>query len=268
MRAGPPPPFDPPPTPNADDQRTHAQTTLSLSLSQKQSRAAYAAAVAAAAAVADAPPADQAAWLWGAYADRLSLSRVETAGLGAAAMLPLPPPGPLAERLRAAAPDVAAAAVDGRGPLRILALSPSANAALALGRALAGPPSSPSSALRPAKLFARHMKAADQAAALAADRPASAAGTPGRVAALADSGALDLCGLQLLIIDTARDAKARTLMTLPETAGDAAGILKRHVAARVAAGECRVALYDSAGGGVAAGKKDARRAWRGRGRGK
>jgi hypothetical protein len=192
---------------------------------------------------------------------------VETAGLGAAAMLPLPPPGPLAQRLRAAAPDVAAAAVDGRGPLRILALSPSANAALALGRALAGPPSSPS-ALRPAKLFARHMKAADQAAALAADRPASAAGTPGRVAALADSGALDLSGLQLLIIDTARDAKARTLMTLPETAGDAAGVLKRHVAARVAAGECRVALYDSAGGGVAAGKKDARRAWRGRGRGK
>jgi U3-containing 90S pre-ribosomal complex subunit len=176
-------------------------------------------------------------------------------------MLPLPPVADdLAGRLQAAAPDTWRAALDaqGVGPLRVLALSPSANAVLALGRSLKG-----RSPLAPDYLFARHKKLADQAAALAAKPPGAAAGTPGRVLALADGGSLDLSSLTLLVIDTARDPKQRTLLTLPETAADVAGLLKRHVAGRVAAGECRVALFDSAGGGVAAGKAKGA-VWRGK----
>ena len=234
----------------------------------KKSRAAYEAAIAAAAGIADAPAADQASWLWGAYSDRLSLTTVETSGLGADSLLPLPRPvdgsiDGLGARVRAAAPAAWRAALDaqGGGPLRILSLSPSANAALAVAKSLGvGSP------LDPALLFARHKKLAEHAAALAQKPPGTAAGTPGRVLALADGGSLDLSHLNLLIIDTARDAKQRTLLSLPETAGDVAGLLKRHVAGRVAAGECFVALFDSAGGGVAAGKAKGA-VWRGKKKG-
>lgn len=194
---------------------------------------------------------------------------METAGLGADSLLPLPRPvdgsiDSLGARVRAAAPDAWRAALDaqGGGPLRILSLSPSANAALAVAKALgAGSP------LDPALLFARHKKLAEHAAALAQKPPGAAAGTPGRVLALADGGSLDLSsGLNLIILDTARDAKQRTLLSLPETAGDVAGLLKRHVAERVAEGKCFVALFDSAGGGVAAGKAKGA-VWRGRKKG-
>jgi len=64
-----------------------------------------------------------------------------------------------------------------------------------------------------AKLFAKHFKLEEQKSFLKNSRPVIAVGTPARLEALVESGALSLDGLQLLVVDaTHRDVKQRTII--------------------------------------------------------
>ena len=96
--------------------------------------------------------------------------------------------------------------------------------------------------VRVAKLFSRHIKAEEQAAALAAAPVCVAVGTPARLAKLAAMGALSTARLQLLVLDCDRDAKQRCLLDIPETRRDTWALWREHLAARVAGGTARVAL--------------------------
>lgn len=83
---------------------------------------------------------------------------------------------------------------------------------------------------RTAKLFAKHIKAQEQAEALKKEFNALAVGTPARLAKLLEMGAFSLANCRLLVLDTFfRDAKQFTLLTLPGVAKDAALLLKEHV---------------------------------------
>lgn len=83
---------------------------------------------------------------------------------------------------------------------------------------------------RTAKLFAKHIKAQEQAEALGKEFNALAVGTPARLAKLLEMGAFSLANCRLLVLDASiRDAKQFTLLTLPGVAKDVALLLKEHV---------------------------------------
>lgn len=75
-----------------------------------------------------------------------------------------------------------------------------------------------------AKLFAKHFKVTEQVEALQKHFPV-AVGTPNRLLKLIELGALSLSRCRLLVIDTAKDPKAFTVMTLPATNTDAYTLL-------------------------------------------
>ncbi len=95
---------------------------------------------------------------------------------------------------------------------------------------------------RVAKLFSRHIKPEEQAELLAAGPVCIAVGTPARVDKLLAMGALSLARLSLLVLDCGRDVKQRCLLDIPETKRDTWALWRAHLAARVAAGDTRVAL--------------------------
>ena len=64
-------------------------------------------------------------------------------------------------------------------------------------------------ACRIAKLFAKHMKVAEQQEQLQQHPLCIAAGTPNRLCKLADIEALQLTQLQLVVLDVHQDAKKR-----------------------------------------------------------
>ena len=64
-------------------------------------------------------------------------------------------------------------------------------------------------ACRIAKLFAKHMKVAEQQQHLQQHPLCIAAGTPNRLCKLADIEALQLSQLQLVVLDVHQDAKKR-----------------------------------------------------------
>lgn len=64
-------------------------------------------------------------------------------------------------------------------------------------------------ACRIAKLFAKHIKVAEQQAHLQQHPLCIAAGTPNRLCKLADVEALQLSQLQLVVLDVHQDAKKR-----------------------------------------------------------
>jgi len=221
---------------------------------RKPGAAAWAARSAALAGLADAAPAEAMTILCDAYAEATGGGDddPDLAGLrarGGPALLPLPPPGPLSARLARADPALASALSAPSSstppppvaaPL-VLALSASANHCLDVRRS--GLP-------RAVKLFARHIKVGEQASLLAS--PAgragcvTAVGTPARVLALLDAGALSLDRLRLLILDTRRDAKQRTVLDLPETKGEVwALVVRGGVGGRLAGGEARMGLFES-----------------------
>jgi hypothetical protein len=91
-----------------------------------------------------------------------------------------------------------------------------------------------------AKLFSKHIKPAEQAAALAAGPLCVGVGTPARLDKLLALGALSLSRLKLLVIDCSRDMKKRTLLDIPETRRDLWALWRLHLAPKIAAGELRV----------------------------
>jgi hypothetical protein len=131
-----------------------------------------------------------------------------------------------------------AAAPRPRGAPALLVLTHSAPRACELIRALA-----PFGA-RVAKLFARHVGVGEAAAALASGPPcALAVGTPHRVAALLDGGHLTLAHCDVLLLDTAPDAKGMSVLTMFGVRETWWELYWRHLHARVAVqGACRLAL--------------------------
>ena len=115
------------------------------------------------------------------------------------------------------------------------------------------------------KLFAKHIKVAEQVEALQRGEHAVGAGTPHRILKLVSSGsgggkeggreedgALKLDALKWVVLDVRRDAKQRTLLELPEVAGDfwALWCGEQHgLGKRVAQGMCKIVLFGDNGGG-------------------
>lgn len=87
---------------------------------------------------------------------------------------------------------------------------------------------------RPLKLFAKHLKVAEQTAWLAqGGMRAAGVGTPGRVRQLAAAGALSLDSVQVIVLDVRRDTKQFDLLSHPDTAADAMHLLVGSEKARV-----------------------------------
>ena len=68
-------------------------------------------------------------------------------------------------------------------------------------------------ACRIAKLFAKHMKVAEQQTHLQQHPLCIAAGTPNRLCKLADLEALQLSQLRLIVLDVHQDAKKRCVLS-------------------------------------------------------
>lgn len=77
------------------------------------------------------------------------------------------------------------------------------------------------------KLFAKHFKQSEQEAWLRSNMVSVASGTPHRLAALAESGALSLARLEYVLVDVGLDAKQRTILDQPETCRDFWGLYDR-----------------------------------------
>lgn len=93
------------------------------------------------------------------------------------------------------------------------------------------------------RLFAKHMKVPEQEAALRAEPIGAAAGTPNRLVKLAESGALKLDRLRLVVLDVSLDAKKMTILDHSETRADLCTLLKQHLLPLLAAGQARLALF-------------------------
>lgn len=190
---------------------------------------------------------EQAAWLWSAYLGShmgAKLSSLEREPFGGEAMVlleQLPGKdrmatlaahgerllGPLWGQLRGGASPPAADGEEGGAPT-LLAICPSALRCTAVLRAIRpwGP------RLRAAKLFAKHMKVAEQVKALR--QPVHvAAGTPARIGQLVDLGALSLRNLRVLLLDLQPTAKDLTLLDIPETRADFWDLFHRSLLALV-----------------------------------
>jgi protein CMS1 len=79
--------------------------------------------------------------------------------------------------------------------------------------------------VRAAKLFAKHMKLAEQSEQLQTIPFGLAVGTPNRLRALCDGGDLSFAHTQLVILDCQVSNKAFTVCTLPDTAPDTMSLL-------------------------------------------
>lgn len=98
-----------------------------------------------------------------------------------------------------------------------------------------------------AKLFARHFKVSEQEAWLRAESAPLGVGTPHRVQALIERGALRLDHMQAIIIDFSwQDAKQRTILETSETRDAVLTLLGTRAvqtALQRTPSPCRVALY-------------------------
>jgi hypothetical protein len=154
--------------------------------------------------------------------------------------------GSLQQRLQAAMPawrKTLASVPPGTPPGApvVLVLSPSALRVCALFKHVAA---QLNSAVPVAKLFSRHMKVEEQAAALAAGPVNLAIGTPARIAKLFSLGSLSVDRLSLVVFDCERDVKGRSLLTIPETRKDTWVLWRQTLEARVSSGGARVAIID------------------------
>jgi hypothetical protein len=131
------------------------------------------------------------------------------------------------------------AAVDERGCIQILVLCGSALRASKIINRMSGLLRIPL-----AKLFAKHLKVAEQVEDLAKNSYAAAVGTPNRVLKLLELGALSCKALKIVIVDAGEDTKKFTVMTQGEVARDFYAFMAQHVRSLAEAGQCKVALVD------------------------
>ena len=94
------------------------------------------------------------------------------------------------------------------------------------------------------KLFAKHIKQAEQEQMLK-DRPyALAVGNPNRITRLIEAGALSLERTELLVLDTSfKDKKGFTLLNVHGTTDDLCELYQDHCRAQVEDGRLRVAFF-------------------------
>lgn len=97
-------------------------------------------------------------------------------------------------------------------------------------------------ACEPAKLFAKHLKVAEQVQGLKR-RVNIAAGTPNRIKKLVDIGALGLGQLSLVVLDMHRDAKGLSVLTVPDVKKDFWELYKSHLHERLLSHQVRFCLY-------------------------
>jgi hypothetical protein len=124
------------------------------------------------------------------------------------------------------------------GAPSVLVITHSAGRAMDLLRAL-----SPFGA-RVSKLFAKHFSVAEAAAALRTDSPPApfAVGTPHRIRALLDDGALSVDALALVVIDNEEDAKTMHVLTEKTASEEMWGLYSAHMHASVRQGKTKLAL--------------------------
>jgi hypothetical protein len=97
--------------------------------------------------------------------------------------------------------------------------------------------------LRTAKLFAKHLKVAEQVEALKKHH-ALAVGTPARLSKLMEAGALSLSATRVVVLDMAKDSKQFDLLSLPDVAKDTALFLKQAVMPELHKGDrLKVAIF-------------------------
>ena len=93
------------------------------------------------------------------------------------------------------------------------------------------------------KLYAKHFKQAEQDAWLRAHAVSVASGTPHRLAALAEAGALSTDRLQWVVVDVGLDVKQRTLLDQPETARDFWALYDSVLQRLMEAGQVKLVLW-------------------------
>ena len=204
----------------------------------------YADARALAARIARKPAKDQADWLWESYkAKQPGVTDLERGELTADTFRKLPGGKSLEEGLAAVEPkwEAELCSESGRQPGAPSALfvSPAAMGAIQMIQACPGI----NRRCQIAKLFAKHIKLGEQAEALRAKGLCIGAGTPNRLAKLAEDGALSLLRLKWIVLDVRMDPKQRTLLDMPEVRDDWWALWEKHLRGRVAAGGARVVLY-------------------------
>lgn len=239
--ASPPPPEAAPPAKAAKKKRKRGKPAGAADFEASRSLAAG---------IPGRPAAEQAAWLAASYCQHTGGTALECEGLGPEAVAELPSGRNLEERLKRLEPTWAAEFASATGHRRAgepsaLFISPSAVGAIAMIKACPGFNSS----CRVAKLFAKHLKVAEQEVALRQDRICIGAGTPNRLAKLAEGGALQLGRLRYVVVDVGLDVKQRTLLDMPEVRADWWALWEQHVKALVVKGRTRLVLYSSHAGG-------------------
>lgn len=71
----------------------------------------------------------------------------------------------------------------------------------------------------------------------------SSAGTPHRLSALIDEGALSLSAASVVLLDVHPEVKGFTLLDHPNLKEDVFALLRDHLHGRIAAGSLKLALY-------------------------
>lgn len=94
------------------------------------------------------------------------------------------------------------------------------------------------------KLFSKHMKVEEQLSLLK-HHVNIACGTPSRIKKLIDMEALGLSRLELIVLDTYRDVKGYSLLTLPQVRDEFWDLYKRCFHGKLLEGRLRMRLYGS-----------------------
>ncbi|KAL0020487.1 hypothetical protein WJX77_009650 [Trebouxia sp. C0004] len=211
---------------------------------RRKGNAAYQDAQAAAAEVAQSNTEEQARWLWDSYRNAVGESFLEQEALTGESIVQLSGHGSLEEQVQAAVPDwqQAFCSTSGRsnGLPSCLLISPAALGAIAMIKSFPAF----NKTCRIAKLFAKHIKVAEQQQYLQQHPLCVAAGTPNRLCKLADTEALQLSQLQLIVLDVQQDAKQRTILDMPETKRDFWAFFSRHVQQRLQTGLTKICLVN------------------------
>ncbi|KAF7729860.1 cms1 ribosomal small subunit [Apophysomyces ossiformis] len=94
-----------------------------------------------------------------------------------------------------------------------------------------------------AKLFAKHMKVEEQIYFLEKQPIHLGVGTPNRIKALIEQGHLHLDRLELIVIDTERNAKRFNIFDNDNVRGDLFSLLGSHIADRMQKGQTKLGLF-------------------------
>ncbi|KZO95253.1 hypothetical protein CALVIDRAFT_538401 [Calocera viscosa TUFC12733] len=94
------------------------------------------------------------------------------------------------------------------------------------------------------QLFAKHFKLQQHVDYLSKTRVSVAVATPGRLQQLLEQGALSLAALSHVLLDEShRDAKERTLCAVPELRTEVVALMRGALGTRIREGNVQVVVY-------------------------